>query len=113
MIPTPQQQIILDSMGDVIVSAPPGTGKTTVALLKAARVAKSLARKQKVLFLTFSNSAVESITLTRFRVLGHTLLSRKLKITNFHQFALELLQSYGVAVGFGSPLIAASSTFSR
>lgn len=104
MIPTPQQQIILDSMGDVIVSAPPGTGKTTVALLKAAQDASSLNPRQKVLFLTFSNSAVESITLTRTRVLGKTLMSGKLKITNFHQFALELLQSYGGAAGFGSPL---------
>ena len=104
MILTRQQQIILNSTGDLVVSAPPGTGKTTVALLKAAQVADSLTSRQKVLFLTFSNAAVESIVIARAKVLGHSLMSGKLRITNFHQFAFEFLQSYGAAAGFGSPL---------
>jgi len=101
--PTPDQQAVLDHQGDALVQAPPGSGKTTVALLKARSEIARLGPYQKILFLTFSNAAVDTITSRRTQLVGGVARG-KVQVTNFHQFALEILRSYGAAVGLGSPI---------
>lgn len=107
MILTRQQELVLDAVlakkADTLVFAPPGAGKTTIALLCAREYAKQLRPYQKVFFLTFSNSAVDAITSRRRNILAG-LYGGKVEVTNFHQFTLSILRSYGPAVGLGLPV---------
>lgn len=104
---TKRQAAVLDAVlskdSDTLVLAPPGAGKTTLALLCAREYAKQLSPLQRVFFLTFSNSSVDAITSHRRSILTG-LHGAKVEVTNFHQFALSILRSYGPAVGLGLPI---------
>jgi len=104
---TPEQAKVLNAVlsrdCDTLVCAPPGAGKTTLALLCAREYAKQLQPLQRVFFLTFSNSAVDAITSRRRSILTG-LNGAKVEVTNFHQFTLAILRSYGPAVGLGLPI---------
>jgi len=94
---------VLTEDSDALVFAPPGAGKTTLALLCARRYTTRLSPHQKVFFLTFSNSAVDAITSRRRDLLsGHK--GERIEVTNFHQFALSILRSYGPAAGLALPI---------
>ena len=57
-----QRRAILDGRGHMLVVGGPGSGKTTIALLKARRrVLEDLRPEQTVLFLSFSNAAIRRI----------------------------------------------------
>jgi len=86
-----------------LVFAPPGAGKTTLALLCAREYVPRLGPHQKVCFLTFSNAAVDAISTRRTGLIAGTSRA-KVEVTNFHQFALGILRAYGPAVGLGLPI---------
>jgi hypothetical protein len=52
---------ILDADGQLLIQGGPGSGKTTIALLKAARTLVRLEPEQQVVFLSFSRAAVRQI----------------------------------------------------
>jgi hypothetical protein len=52
---------ILDADGQLLIQGGPGSGKTTIALLKAARTLERLEPEQQVVFLSFSRAAVRQI----------------------------------------------------
>jgi len=89
-----------------LVLGGPGSGKTTVALLKARRLLEesedgSLAR---VLFLTFSRSATTELT-KRMPDAVSGPLGARIDITTFHSFALSMLNSFGrFAGGLSRPI---------
>ena len=65
-----QRKRILNEDGHMLVVGGPGSGKTTIALLKARRrVLEQLNSGQKVLFLSFSNSAIRRIMESAGRIL--------------------------------------------
>ena len=85
----------------VVVLGGAGTGKTTAALW-AARTAiqrGELAPHQKVLFLTFSRTAVSQIASRARGVL--TGIRDSIEISTFHAFSLRMLQDFGSYAGFG------------
>lgn len=102
--PTPAQQEVLDAEDDLLVVGQPGSGKTTVALEKARRLisAGSLAEHHRVLFLSFSNAAVN-----RIQVASRTTLDprdrRHLEITTFHAFCLRILAAHRRLLGLRKP----------
>jgi DNA helicase-2/ATP-dependent DNA helicase PcrA len=59
-----KRQGVIDAIGHVLVLGGPGSGKTTLALLKARALMPRLEAGQKTLFLSFSRAAVQQI-LTR------------------------------------------------
>ncbi len=100
---TKEQCEILNSTSDLIITGPPGSGKTTIGLAKAEWLLENTQVKpyQRVLFLSFSNSAVR-----RIREASRGLLSShpgRLHITTYHGFCHDLLTSHGRLVGLAAP----------
>jgi DNA helicase-2/ATP-dependent DNA helicase PcrA len=94
-----QRQSILDATGPVLVTGGPGSGKTTIALLKAKRTIEAgLTAGQSVLFLSFSRAAVARVVEASKAQLPKSLLGR-LSIQTFHSFFWEILKAYGYLLG--------------
>ncbi len=90
-----QRKRILDEDGHMLVVGGPGSGKTTIALLKARRrVLEQLNAGQKVLFLSFSNSAIRRIMESAGSILTDEIADRVV-IKTYHSFAWEILTSHG------------------
>ena len=103
-IPTDEQQAVLSSSDDLLIIGGAGSGKTTVALEKARRFASEneLAPDQRVLFLSFSNTAVRRIQ----EAAGLALTKRdrrKIAVTTFHSFCHEVLGAHWRLAGLGAP----------
>ena len=90
---------ILDATRDVLVTGGPGSGKTTIALLKAANYTENgLEPDQKVLFLSFSRAAVARIVEAASREISDS-TRRLLEIQTFHSFCWQFLQGYAYLLG--------------
>ena len=90
-----QRKRILENDGHMLVVGGPGSGKTTIALLKARRrVLNELNPEQRVLFLSFSNSAIRRIMESAGRILTDDVAS-KVEIKTYHSFAWEIISSHG------------------
>lgn len=85
---------ILASAGHIVIEGGPGCGKTTIALLKAARCCTDLEPEQRILFLSFSRAAVRQVTDRMQTTLGAT-QREHLEVRTFHSFFLELVRSHG------------------
>ena len=90
-----QRRAILSGKGHMLVVGGPGSGKTTIALLKARRaVLEGLRPEQSVLFLSFSNAAIRRILESSGEILT-TEIARQVEIKTYHSFAWEILRSHG------------------
>lgn len=87
---------ILKEDGHMLVVGGPGSGKTTIALLKARRriLEQRLNAGQKVLFLSFSNAAIRRIMESAGEILTSD-ISKQVDIKNYHSFTLDVLMSHG------------------
>ncbi|WP_206796266.1 DEAD/DEAH box helicase [Amycolatopsis sp. MtRt-6] len=85
---------ILDASGHLLIQGGPGSGKTTIALLKAARILATLESEQRVLFLSFSRAAVRQIG---DRVAEHLPRATRdhLEVRTFHAFFLDFVRAHG------------------
>lgn len=89
-----RRQAILASNGHIVIEGGPGCGKTTIALLKAARCSAVLEPEQRILFLSFSRAAVRQAT-DRMRTTLSFTQRATLEIRTFHSFFLDLIRSHG------------------
>ena len=90
-----KRRSILDSDGHMLVVGGPGSGKTTIALLKARRaVIERLRPEQSVLFLSFSNAAIRRILESGGSILSSE-IARRVEIKTYHSFAWDILRSHG------------------
>jgi len=76
------------------VTGGPGSGKTTIALLKAKKIIATLAAGQEILFLSFSRAAVRQV-LTRCKSILSRDERRAIEVQTYHSFCLEGLRSHG------------------
>lgn len=96
---TPEQRAVLDADGDLLVVGRPGTGKTSIALLKALKhLEETDDPEAKVLFLSFSRAAVQRIEAAS-KVYVPRRISKQLAITTFHAFCFDILRSHARLVG--------------
>ncbi|MDH4163407.1 MAG: ATP-dependent helicase [Nitrospirota bacterium] len=98
--PTPEQRTVIDTANSAMVIAGPGTGKTRTAIEKAKLYCSRLdaQKRQKVLFLSFSNSAVRR--LSEAAAVNFSARDRRhLRFATYHSYAAELLRHYGRFVG--------------
>ncbi len=85
---------ILAASGHLLIEGGPGSGKTTIALLKAAQTVATLEAEQRVLFLSFSRAAVRQIS---ERISEHFTSDTRdhLEVRTFHAFFLGLVRAHG------------------
>jgi DNA helicase-2/ATP-dependent DNA helicase PcrA len=88
------RKAILAKDGHLLVLGGPGSGKTTIALLKAKDRFPRLRPGQEVLFLSFSRAAIRQVVL-RCKQMLTTAERRSVVIKTYHAFCLELLESHG------------------
>lgn len=90
-----KRRTILEGRGHMLVVGGPGSGKTTIALLKARRrVLEELDPEQSVLFLSFSNAAIRRILESAGGVLSRD-VAKRIEIKTYHSFAWDILKSHG------------------
>lgn len=98
---TQGQQAILAEPGPLLVRGGPGSGKTTVSILKAGKLAATLRPGQRVLFLSFARATVarvieaiaEESTLTREE-------RAAIEVDTYHSFFWTLLKTHGYLGGW-------------
>lgn len=100
------RQNIIESANDILVVGGPGSGKTTIALLKSFNFIKqkNLNRGQKVLFLSFSRNAKARILESASNLNNYDELKGKIVVQTFHGFFLEIVKDYGYLLGSKSKI---------
>ncbi|GAA1467120.1 UvrD-helicase domain-containing protein [Microbacterium thalassium] len=89
----PAQQAF-DHNGRIMVLGGPGSGKTTLSLLKTQRLIPTLEVGQSVLFLSFSRAAVRQVLSRTKDVLTHEERSR-ITVQTYHAFCMDILRAHG------------------
>jgi len=95
------QKAIVAHPGNLLIRGGPGSGKTTIAIVKAENlVATGLAPSQQVLFLSFARATVARvIEALAEQTKGRTDVKRHVDIDTYHAFFWRLLKTHGYLVG--------------
>lgn len=88
--------IIKSNSNKILVTAPPGTGKTFTAILKAKQLiaGNKIKGEQKILLLTFTNNAIKQINQTKQQFLSND-ETRKVEVKTYYSFYLDLVSKFG------------------
>lgn len=99
-----KRKSVLNATGHCLVMGGPGSGKTTLALLKATKqIEDGLLPGENVLFLSFSRAAVSRIIdASKDKIPSDQI--KILSIQTFHSFFWQILQGYGYLLGSPKPL---------
>lgn len=98
---TDKQKDILRVEGHALVKGGPGSGKTTVSILKAGKVvSKGLRPPQRVLFLSFARATVSRV-LEAIDETGELSpeTRRQIEVDTYHAFFWRLIRSHGYLLG--------------
>lgn len=97
-----KRQSVIDEQGHALVIGGPGSGKTTLALLKSKGILDTLAPGQSILFLSFSRAAVQQIVKRCREILTKEEMKR-IDVRTYHSFCWDILHCHGRLLG-GRPL---------
>ena len=98
---TDRQRDILLVEGHALVKGGPGSGKTTVSILKAGKVVREgLSRPRRVLFLSFARATVSRV----LEAIGDTgelspEVKSQIEVDTYHAFFWRLIRSHGYLLG--------------
>jgi DNA helicase II / ATP-dependent DNA helicase PcrA len=98
---TETQWNILEADGHLLVTGGPGSGKTTVSILKAARIAEQeLNAGQKILFLSFARATVSRVV----EAIEHEqrippAQRRLIDVETYHSFFWRIVKAHGYLIG--------------
>jgi DNA helicase-2/ATP-dependent DNA helicase PcrA len=95
---------LIEHPGNALVLGGPGAGKTTTALLKAKSLIEKLQPFQKILFLSFSNSALAQIktTLENLKLSFNKSEKQRIEILTYHSFCFDIILNYAFIAGVKS-----------
>ncbi len=96
------QKRIIETSGHLLVTGGPGSGKTTISILKAAKIAhESLRPGQKVLFLSFARATVSRVleAIEEERQTSPA-ARRSIEVDTYHSFFWRILKAHGYLIGF-------------
>lgn len=97
--PDPDHDAVMDSTArHLVVTAPPGTGKTFLSIRLAGHLASTLPPGARVLLLTFSTQARTQLEQEAGRQLSRGLRER-VEVTNYHRFFWHGVLAYRRALG--------------
>lgn len=98
---TKSQIEIMALSGHMLVKGGPGSGKTTIAILKAADIAeKQLAAEQRVLFLSFARATVHRVLQAiQYEQNIPSRLQQKIEVDTYHSFFWRVLKTHGYLLG--------------
>lgn len=99
---TEAQKDVLKAEGHQLVVGGPGSGKTTVSILKAAKIAREkLKPGQRILFLSFARATVSRVFEAIDEEQSVTKEEKKLiEVDTYHSFFWRILKAHGYLVGF-------------
>lgn len=91
-----KRQSIIDSKDHLLIEGGPGSGKTTIALLKAKAIIdeKLLKSNQKILFLSFARATISRIEEDAIKVFK-PVDKKQLEINTYHGFCWSVIRSFG------------------
>lgn len=97
---TTKQQQIMDADGHILVTGGPGSGKTTISILKAAKLTASLRMGQRILFLSFARATVSRVV----EAIDHEQKipreqKQRIEVDTYHSFFLGILKTHGYLIG--------------
>jgi len=96
------QKQVIRTNGYQLVTGGPGSGKTTVSILKAARIAREQLRPgQRILFLSFARATVARVMEAIDEESGVSRdEKRHIEVDTYHSFFWRILKAHGYLVGF-------------
>lgn len=99
---TETQKGVLAAVGHQLVTGEPGSGKTTVAILKGAKIARgALKPGQHILFLSFARATVSRVLEAIDEESAITSEERqRIEVDTYHSFFWRILKTHGYLVGF-------------
>jgi DNA helicase-2/ATP-dependent DNA helicase PcrA len=99
---TPAQKDVLTAEGHQLVVGGPGSGKTTVSILKAAKLAcEKLRPGHRILFLSFARATVSRVFEAIDEEQSVTKEAKKrIEVDTYHSFFWRILKTHGYLVGF-------------
>ena len=91
-----KQKEVLETDGHILVIGGPGAGKTTISILKAAKVAESLRLGQEILFLSFARATIGRIieAIENEHDIPRAIKSR-INVDTYHSFFWRTLKTHG------------------
>ncbi|MCY3701361.1 MAG: ATP-dependent helicase [Rhodospirillales bacterium] len=98
---TQEQKEVLATEGHALVKGGPGSGKTTVSILKAGNIVMERLRLgQRVLFLSFARSTVSRVleAIDEERKLPRD-IKRLIEVNTYHAFFWQLIRTHGYLLG--------------
>ncbi|MCY4001788.1 MAG: ATP-dependent helicase [Bacteroidetes bacterium] len=96
-----EQKDILNASGNLLITGGPGSGKTTIAILKAAKlVEKFQLSSQQILFLSFARATVSRVTevLTQDSFLTEKTIN-SIDVDTYHAFFWRIIKTHGYLIG--------------
>lgn len=98
---TEGQKEVLEANGHLLVTGGPGSGKTTISILKATQLAdQDLRPGQKILFLGFARATVSRLeeAIEHEQQISHT-QNRVIDVETYHSFFWRVLRAHGYLIG--------------
>ena len=104
---TKKQLEIMSADGHLLVTGGPGSGKTTVSILKAAQIAeRDLHPGQKILFLSFARATVSRVVeAIEFEQQIPREQKRRIDVETYHSFFWRILKAHGYLIGLPRRLL--------
>ena len=101
MILSDGQKEVLAHAGHQLVIGGPGSGKTTISILKAAQVARTtLVPEQRILFLSFARASVSRVLEAINEEQDITKAEKRvIEVETYHSFFWRILKTHGYLVG--------------